>query len=336
VSEDGFPTEFPRFVIDSSHRQLGDSPTPEFPEDSDISATVRMAYSDFNELYIYAEFTDDAIQFNTDSETAGTETWNYDSFEVGWGNYDVRDLSGGSILVGSPHNDMERGEFADYQFRIAGLQDGSGNIVNTSTFIAWSLEAEIPAGGSVVEATDTGWRVLSLIPLNAIQNQDQGDAVLDPPAADEIRYIPMEMGINDADGNLREHQITWGLKSNHTNQWWNTPSQWPTVALAGRSTIMPVSNEDVPGQARTFGLDANYPNPFARTTEIAYSLDREADVALEVYDVLGRKVAVLVERTQAAGSYDVEFDASGLASGLYIYRLQAGNQTAVRQMMVLK
>ncbi|MEM6782407.1 MAG: T9SS type A sorting domain-containing protein [Bacteroidota bacterium] len=336
VSEEGFPEGYPSFFIDSSHRQLGDSPTPELPEDSDISGRLRMAYSNFNELYIYAEFVDDQVTFRgADGDNPGTETWNFDSFEVGWGNYDVNDIPGGSLLVGSPSIDMQRGEFADYQFRMAGLQDAGGSVVSTTTFIGFSLEAEVAGGGSAVEATDTGWRALTIIPLNAIQNLDQSDVVLDPPGADDIRYIPMEISINDADGETRQHQITWGLKPNHTNQWWNTPAEWPTVAVAGRNTASPVSNEDdaVAGQ---FELAANYPNPFAQTTEIQYTLPAATDVTVEVFDVLGRRVAVLVDASQPAGQHEVEFDARGLASGLYLYRIQAGENTAVRQMMVVR
>ena len=75
----------------------------------------------------------------------------------------------------------------------------------------------------------------------------------------------------------------------------------------------------VPG---SFRLYQNYPNPFNPSTEIAYRVQAPGLVTLRVYDVLGREVATLVEERRAAGLYRVRFDGSGLASGVYFYRLQ--------------
>ncbi|MEL7361868.1 MAG: T9SS type A sorting domain-containing protein, partial [Bacteroidota bacterium] len=335
VSDEGFPDGYPTFFIDNSHSQISEPPGSELPSDSDISGRVRMAYSGFNELYVYAEFTDDETQFGLEGVNNGGDAWQFDSFEIGWGNYDVNDVPGGSTIVGSPHLDMQRGEFADYQFRLAPLQDAAGEIVTTETRVDWSLNGPVQGGITITEKTDTGWALLSVIALTGMQAD--GDAVLPPPGVDEIRYIPLELSINDADngGTNRENQISWGLKPNHTNQWWNTPAQWPTVALAGRNTAMPVSNED-DGQVATFALEANYPNPFAQETSVAYTLPEATEVKLEVFDVLGRRVVILVDDLKNAGTHEVTFRADGLASGLYLYRLAAGDQTAIRQMMVVK
>jgi len=71
-------------------------------------------------------------------------------------------------------------------------------------------------------------------------------------------------------------------------------------------------------------LNANYPNPFNPITHIAFGLPQSAPVRLEVFNLSGQRVALLVDKTLAAGRYDVAFDGSGLASGAYIYRLRAG------------
>ncbi|MBI5473338.1 MAG: T9SS type A sorting domain-containing protein [Ignavibacteriae bacterium] len=85
-----------------------------------------------------------------------------------------------------------------------------------------------------------------------------------------------------------------------------------------------------------FGLAQNYPNPFNPTTKIRYALPAVTDVLLEVYNTLGQRVATLVDGKQGAGYHDVEFTASGIPSGVYYYRLKAGNEVSTRKMVVMK
>ncbi|MBC8043382.1 MAG: T9SS type A sorting domain-containing protein [Rhizobacter sp.] len=86
----------------------------------------------------------------------------------------------------------------------------------------------------------------------------------------------------------------------------------------------------------TFALSQNYPNPFNPATAIDYQLSVGSEVKLKVFDVLGREVATLVSATQAAGNYSVNFDAKNLTSGVYFYRLQAGNVTETKKLLLLK
>jgi hypothetical protein len=83
-------------------------------------------------------------------------------------------------------------------------------------------------------------------------------------------------------------------------------------------------------------LNQNYPNPFNPVTQISYELPQQSDVLLEVYDMTGRQIATLVNETVAAGSHQVSFDASDLSSGVYLYRLSAGNQVFSRKLTVIK
>jgi hypothetical protein len=86
----------------------------------------------------------------------------------------------------------------------------------------------------------------------------------------------------------------------------------------------------------TFKLLQNYPNPFNPKTGIRYQVSGVSDVKLAVYDILGREVAVLVDEKKEAGRYQVEFDGAMLSSGVYFYRLNAGNYVETKRMMLLR
>lgn len=90
------------------------------------------------------------------------------------------------------------------------------------------------------------------------------------------------------------------------------------------------------GDPNRFELGGNYPNPFNPTTVISYQLPVASNAKLAVYDILGREVTVLVNERKAPGSYEVKFDAAGLASGVYLYGLTAGNFVQTRKMLVVK
>jgi hypothetical protein len=103
-------------------------------------------------------------------------------------------------------------------------------------------------------------------------------------------------------------------------------------------TLVGVEEHDdtKPGVPTGYLLAANYPNPFNPITTIRYSLPEPVHVRLRVYDLLGREVALLADRLQAAGTYEAVFDATGLPSGVYLYRLEAGRFTQIRAMTLVK
>ena len=86
----------------------------------------------------------------------------------------------------------------------------------------------------------------------------------------------------------------------------------------------------------TFVLEQNYPNPFNPSTQIHYALPEASDVELIVYDQLGHEVRRLISSRQEAGHYDVTFDATNLASGMYIYRFRAGATVMTKPMLLVK
>ncbi|MFN3561178.1 MAG: T9SS type A sorting domain-containing protein [Chloroherpetonaceae bacterium] len=101
--------------------------------------------------------------------------------------------------------------------------------------------------------------------------------------------------------------------------------------LAQQLSVQKTSNK-----AKSYTLSQNYPNPFNPTTTIRYSIANAGNVSLKIYDILGREVATLVNGRQAAGEYTVQFNATNLASGIYFYRLQAGDFVQTRKMMLVK
>jgi len=92
----------------------------------------------------------------------------------------------------------------------------------------------------------------------------------------------------------------------------------------------------LPGVAYIYKLEQNYPNPFNPSTNIEFSIPMASKVELKVYNILGQEVATLVNESLAAGNHAVKFDASRLATGVYLYRITAGQFSSVKKMLLLK
>ena len=86
----------------------------------------------------------------------------------------------------------------------------------------------------------------------------------------------------------------------------------------------------------TIRLEQNYPNPFNPITKITYSIPQLSHIILNVYDVLGNEISSLVNEEKSVGSYEIEFDATELTSGIYFYKLQTGSFVESKKMILLK
>jgi hypothetical protein len=102
-------------------------------------------------------------------------------------------------------------------------------------------------------------------------------------------------------------------------------------SLGGATSV-----EQVSGLPASFSLDQNYPNPFNPSTTIRFQIAKAGFVTLKVFDMLGREVSTLVSQQMDAGVYQSKWDASGYASGMYLYTLQAGNSVETRKLMLVK
>jgi hypothetical protein len=114
-------------------------------------------------------------------------------------------------------------------------------------------------------------------------------------------------------------------------------SSGETLALADKQPERPIETADNPlAKPFTATLEQNYPNPFNPRTTIAFTLSKESTVRLDVFDATGRLVATLVDESRGVGRHQLDFDASRLSSGVYFYRLRAGDVVEQKKMVLLK
>ncbi|MFQ3597325.1 MAG: T9SS type A sorting domain-containing protein [Chloroherpetonaceae bacterium] len=175
--------------------------------------------------------------------------------------------------------------------------------------LAWRTASEQNNAGFEVERKSEGaiWNTLGFVRGNGTTTEAQSYSFIDRTATGKVQYRLKQL---DFDGQFE---------------------------------YSPVIEVDA-GLPKTFVLEQNYPNPFNPTTIINYQLPTASTVSLKVYDVLGKEVATLVNGRQAAGSYNFNFNASTLASGVYFYRLQASatngasgsNFVETKKMMLVK
>jgi hypothetical protein len=85
-----------------------------------------------------------------------------------------------------------------------------------------------------------------------------------------------------------------------------------------------------------FAMNQNYPNPFNPVTTIKYQLPKAELVTIKIYDIIGKEISTLINRTQNAGYYEVNFNAGKLSSGIYFYKMVAGDFVSIKKLVVLK
>ncbi|OGN89812.1 MAG: hypothetical protein A2Y88_12030 [Chloroflexi bacterium RBG_13_48_10] len=151
---------------------------------------------------------------------------------------------------------------------------------------------------------------------------------------------------NDGNSNFIKHIVDNGpgkrgsLQVNDVNQ-----DSLPDLLVASRfpDELLLYMNEPVTNIAdktvsinQTFTLHQNYPNPFNPSTIITFELPKSNEVLLKIYNVLGEEVATLLSASLPSGSYQYEWDASGMASGVYLYRLQAGEYVETRKLVLMR
>ena len=129
-------------------------------------------------------------------------------------------------------------------------------------------------------------------------------------------------------GTLGQNLIGVSSNANNTSSagFWDQPTDLIT-------SVEQIENDLLPTE---FRLEQNYPNPFNPSTTIQFSLPKTSNVTIRIYDILGREVATLLDEEYQPGQYKIIFEAGQLASGLYMYRIQAGDFRETKKLMLLR
>jgi len=141
--------------------------------------------------------------------------------------------------------------------------------------------------------------------------------------------------------NVRNSGIAFDSQSlvaidSYGNKWIGHNESGLSVFREGGVILTDVKENKLKQLPGSFALYQNYPNPFNPTTRIKYSIADREFVTLKVYDILGKEIATLVNKEKLAGNYEVEFNGSNLSSGVYFYRIQAGEFTSTKKFILLK
>jgi hypothetical protein len=180
-------------------------------------------------------------------------------------------------------------------------------------------------------------------------NNDKGTIVGGPEKWTDVVTLYFTItSLDDSVGlNYLEENGFWGVYDADNLTRWANGGLNNLLLLPGNELTTVEAGKNVP---MDFELAQNYPNPFNPSTKIKYTIPTsplnpspsqgegqgEGFVSLKVYDILGNEVATLVNEVQQPGQYEVVFDAAGLASGVYIYRIQTAAYIDTRKMILLR
>ena len=197
--------------------------------------------------------------------------------------------------------------------------------------------------GHIFRSTDAGITWMDV--TGSLPDVPTSSVVVDPTYSDHV-YIGNDIGVyvsTDAgttwsafQSGMPDAVIAMDLSISPSNRAVRAATHGNGVYERRLLDKMPTGVSKTRDVVSRFKLEQNYPNPFNPTTEIRYSIPASSFVTLKVYDMLGREIATLVNQEQVAGNYAVSFDVGKFSSGVYLYRIQAGDFAGVKKMTILK
>jgi len=294
----------------------------QFTDDADLTATVYLAMDESN-LYVGANVLDNAFEY--DSANVANNWWNEDAFEFFIG---LWDQNGKSIHSKSPSSN--RGTEPDY--KLIFLPDRYFNEYK-NTFLGLGGNAEFTSGSGnyyheVIGGTDYSFE--ARIPLADIAFDT--DVVFHPQRGMRLMF---DLVFHDADGAGWEGNLSWS--PNNRDLAYLDQHEWTFTWIGDTThTVTAIDNRQNQGLLHSFMLSQNYPNPFNPATTIEYEVAEHTSVKIELFDVLGQKNRTLTNVVHTPGRYKLTLDASELSSGVYFYKMQAGNFMQVRKMLLFR
>jgi hypothetical protein len=260
--------------------------------------------------------------------------------------------NGGYVAGTNGYGDLEKVEFYEYT--------GGGSITEMLIWFVAKAQAANPDNvtGLVYDVTANGnpGNVLgtTTVPMTGIDTTGSLTSfVFSPPiTVGDSFFVGIRMsttpgdtvGIIMTEENCLSMTNAWELWSDGTT-WtrFDDPISWELVSDMGIFPVIttPSGIDDIVNLPGNFVLKQNYPNPFNPATTIAYDLHKSADVTIKIYNLAGQEVKTLLKGKQPAGSKQVTWDGRDnnghqVASGVYLYRLQADNTVQTRKMVLLK
>ncbi len=277
-------------------------------DSTDLKASVYLAIDD-DYLYIAGDVIDDVF-YHSDNQ----DWWTNDAIDFFIGLYNQ---------TGGAHQNYQKGNEPDHKFQIR----ANGFTDEVTSGYSMDLDHE----NYYFEGFDPDYVFEAKISLDSIKTDDE--ARFYPKNG---MKIPIEIYVHDNDDGTTTHESALGWSPNNTDAAWQTPTEWTYTFIGDQYGYVGVDDDVDESFATEFSLEQNYPNPFNPTTTINYSIAKADLVKISVYNVLGQKVAQLVNKNQKAGVYNVRWDAANFASGMYIYRLQAGDFVSTKKMLLMK
>ena len=279
--------------------------TGEISNTDDLNATVYLAI-DSEYLYFAADVVDDSYFYGEG------DWWMQDALQLFIGLYDAR---------GAKHPSFQRGEEPDYIFYMN----------ETTLHLDMGGAGELSAPGSdnyYFEGFDPDYAMEGRISLDSISTV-MGDSLFEP--LNGMR-IPIEVYFHDNDGGNQEGRI--GISASNNDNAYQTPQAWTYTWIGDQSTVAGIDDNQL--VVEDFELYPNYPNPFNPVTNISFSLPKDQNVRLNIFNMKGQLVNTLINEKRSAGKHTIHWNAGSSASGVYLYQMQVGDRSFAQKMILLK
>jgi len=280
-----------------------------FANEHDLSVTIPPGFGVLDTTNVNGDSCD--VYYNIFLNPLFADTTN-DDFHLTWANWPTPDSTKSPCIdAGDPSSPLDpdgtitdMGAFSFDQSVPVELVSFSAEVIEGNVTLKWITATEKNNSGFEIQRkfNYTDWEKIGFV-------EGHGTTT-------EINKYSYTDNLNGINGN----SITYRLKQID----FNGSCEYSNEVLV--SKILPVK----------FALEQNYPNPFNPSTKIKYSVPQLSNVVIKVYDILGNEITTLVNEESPAGEFEVEFGASTLPSGIYFYRLLAGDFVETKKMVLMK